>query len=376
MQVDAHQPMRITFVLEGRGLSGGVRVVVHQANLLRARGHHVTIVTRRVPYPRKLKSLSRRLRLDVRSALGVDRDHLDDFAGPVVAAPAGRLAERVPDGDAVIATYWTTAAAVMDLPARCGRKYYFLQHYEAHSSPAELVDATWRLPMRKLVVARWLQRLAEEKFDDPDAVLVSNGVDLELFDAPPRGPHDPPTVGVMYSTLAWKGTDMAFGAIEHARREVPELRAVCFGQRQPSGELPLPPRTEFFHRPPQERIRKIYAAADIWLCASTTEGFALPPLEAMACRCPVVCTRCGGPEDFVEDGYNGFLVDVGDAAGMADRLVRLLRDHRLLKCMSDQAYVTRLRFTWKRAVDRFEAAMRGDAATLAATEALPALHGG
>jgi hypothetical protein len=43
--------MKITFVLMGRGLSGGVRVVVQHANLLRARGHDVTIVSQRLALP-------------------------------------------------------------------------------------------------------------------------------------------------------------------------------------------------------------------------------------------------------------------------------------------------------------------------------------
>ena len=50
----------------------------------------------------------------------------------------------------------------------------------------------------------------------------------------------------------------------------------------------------------------------------------MPGLEAAACGCPVVSTRCGGPEDYVKDGYNGYLVDVGDAEGMAERLIQLL----------------------------------------------------
>lgn len=365
--------MRITFVLEGRGLSGGVRVVVHQANLLRSRGHQVTIVSRRVPYPRKVKSLAKRLRWDLKQAMGLLRDHVDDFSGPVFTVSPAQFAERMPDGDAVIATYWTTAQPVMDLPARCGRKFYFVQHYEAHSNDPAQVDATLRLPMKKLVVARWLQTLLRERFDDPDAVLVSNGVDLELFDAPRREPHDPPAVGVMYSRLKWKGAATAFAAIERARKEIPNLKVVSFGSEQPGDDLPLPADTQYACCPPQGQIRGLYAATDVWLCPSTTEGFALPPLEAMACRCPVICTRCGGPEDFVEEGYNGHLVDVGDAEAMAERLVALLRDPQRLRTMAEHAYVTRLRFTWKRAVDRFEAALRDDVATLAATEHQPAL---
>lgn len=96
----------------------------------------------------------------------------------------------------------------------------------------------------------------------------------------------------------------------------------------------------------------------MWLCASETEGFALPPLEAMACRCPVVVTRCGGPMDFVKDGINGHIVGVGDAQAMANRVVAMLSNAALWKRMSDAAYETCERFGLDRSVDLFEAALR------------------
>jgi glycosyltransferase involved in cell wall biosynthesis len=157
--------------------------------------------------------------------------------------------------------------------------------------------------------------------------------------------------------LPWKGTAVAIEAVQRVRKELPNARIVSFGHHQPDGELPLPSGATFHWRPAQERIRDIYASADVWLCASTTEGFALPPLEAMACRCPVVCTRCGGPEDFVREGENGFLVDVGDASAMADRTLTLLKDRERHARMSDAAYATRLDYTWEKAVARFEVAL-------------------
>ena len=46
----------------------------------------------------------------------------------------------------------------------------------------------------------------------------------------------------------------------------------------------------------------------------------------MAVETPVVATRCGGPSEIIEDGSNGFLVDVKDALGMADAVLKLLAD--------------------------------------------------
>ncbi|MEZ6164273.1 MAG: glycosyltransferase family 4 protein [Phycisphaerales bacterium] len=41
----------------------------------------------------------------------------------------------------------------------------------------------------------------------------------------------------------------------------------------------------------------------------------------MACHCPIVSTKCGGPADFVREGENGYLVEIGDAEAMADRIL-------------------------------------------------------
>jgi len=358
LSVRTTSQVRIAFVLPGRGLSGGNRVVVAYGNRLIERGHDVTIACLRWRVQRRPKAILRRLRADARSLLGLDRDHVDDFKGRLISTGVADLPRRLPDGDAVLATHWLTADPVAALPASKGEKFYFLQHYEAPFFNPPDVDATWRLPMRKIVISTWLQELARDRFNDPEVVLIPNGIDTELFDAPPRGLHQPPAVGVLFSRQKWKGSAVAFEAVRIVRRRLPGLRLICFGAEAPIPSLPLPSGTSFYLRPAQQQIRHIYASADVWLCASTTEGFALPPLEAMACRCPVVSTRCGGPLDFVEEGVNGHLVDVGDAAGMAERMLDILSDPARWQRMSESAYATAARYTWDKATDLFEAALQ------------------
>ncbi len=350
-------PRRIAFVLAGGGLSGGNRVIVTHANRLMERGHVVRIVVLRWPVIWRPKALFWRLHRKIGYATRLRHDHLHEFRGPVTWERVSRLERAIPDGDAVIATHWLTADPVAALPSRKGAKYYFIQGYEGDIFDPARVDATWRLPMRKIVVSSWLQRLARERAGDESAILVVNGVDTGLFHAPPRELNPNPTAGTIYSDGPWKGTGVAFEALRRARERAANLRMICFGDTRPTRALPLPPDTQFVHRPSQQSIRELYAACDVWLCASTTEGFGLPPLEAMACRCPVVCTRCGGPEGFVRDGENGYLVPVGDAGAMADRIVRILADAQRWQCMSDAAYETRLRFTWEDAGRRMEAAL-------------------
>ena len=349
--------LRITFVLSGRGLSGGVRVVVAHGNQLIDRGHQVTMVCLRQRWPRRPGRVLRRLYRGIRTASGVNRDHLHDFRGRLLLIPAERLADKLPAGDVVVATHWLTAQPVAGLPEAKGAKYYFIQGYEVHAFKPSDIESTWHLPMRKLVVSKWLRDLLEQKAGDSTAVVIPNGVDPARFDAPARGPHRPPTVGVTYSPVPAKGSAVAFAAIRLARRKLPDLAVVCFGAVPPAAASLLPAKSRFHLRPPQDQLRAIYASADVWLCASEREGFGLPSLEAMACRCPVVVTRCGGPSDFVEDGRNGYFVDVGDAEAMAERIVMIVSDKTRWKRMSDAAYETRERFSLERSAAMFERAL-------------------
>jgi glycosyltransferase involved in cell wall biosynthesis len=264
----------------------------------------------------------------------------------------------VPDADVIVATWWETAEWVWGMPASKGAKAYFIQGYEVWGGPPARVEATWRLPMQKIVISKWLMDLAVNTYGDPTAAHVPNSVDLKQFHAPPRGKQVRPTVGIQYGSTVWKGVDVCVRALEIARKQVPDLHLVSFGHHPPAAELPLPEGTEYTVHPAQDRIREIYGRCDVWLCGSRSEGFHLPPLEAMACRCPVVSTKVGGPMDIIEEGVNGYLVDVEDVEALADRLVRVLTatPERWAE-MSEAAYASARRFTWDEATDLFEAAL-------------------
>ena len=72
------------------------------------------------------------------------------------------------------------------------------------------------------------------------------------------------------------------------------------------------------------------AASDVLVVSSEKESFGLTVIEALAVETPVVSTRCGGPEEILEDGVTGLLVPVKDPLAMAEAIVRLPvgPDHR------------------------------------------------
>ena len=354
--------MRVTFVLPEANLAGGIRVIAIYADRLQRRGHQVTVVsTPRRPYPMmgRIKDLLRGHSWQWRR--GREPSHLDDIDVDHRVIESHRpIADRdVPDADVVIATWWETAEWVAALSPSKGAKVFFIQHYEAFShQPIPRVEAVWRLPMHKIVIAQWLADLAKGKFDAKDVSLVPNAVELEQFHAPPRGKQPAPTVGVMYSPIAFKGCDISLKAFELARRNVPELRLVSFGAHQPTKLLPLPSGTQFTYRPEQSKIRQIYAACDAWLFASRSEGFGLPILEAMACRTPVIGTPVGAAPELLGAG-GGALVRPEDPQDMAVAIERIAKmSDKEWQAMSQAAHGIATRYTWDDATIQFEAALR------------------
>jgi glycosyltransferase involved in cell wall biosynthesis len=93
-------------------------------------------------------------------------------------------------------------------------------------------------------------------------------------------------------------------------------------------ELGLDDALEFTGYVPAETLRDKLRSLDLFVVPSHQEGLCIAALEAMACGCPVVSTRCGGPEEFILDDETGFLVD-SDPVEMADAISRLLRTPKL-----------------------------------------------
>ncbi|MEA2063959.1 MAG: N-acetyl-alpha-D-glucosaminyl L-malate synthase BshA [Gemmatimonadota bacterium] len=96
----------------------------------------------------------------------------------------------------------------------------------------------------------------------------------------------------------------------------------------------------------QEPVDSLLNLADLYLQPSETESFGLGILEALSIGVPVVATRCGGPEEVVVHGVNGYLSGVGDVDQMAADAVRLLTDKELYRSFSASAR--------QRAIDQFE----------------------
>ena len=358
--------MKLTFVLPGYPWKpvGGFRVVYEYANHLAARGHEVAVVhPRRLPNweppPASPYRWLRRKAAHLRDWLlrpDVDWQPLDPRVRMLyVAEPTAR---DVPDADVIFATWWATAEAALAYPPSKGVKFYLIQHYEVWGGPKERVDATWRAPLHKVVIARWLYEHALDLGVPRDEVThIPNGVNHDLFRLTQPIEGRPPRIAMLFSELPWKGATDGVRALQSVRARHPAVEATLFGVK-PRPKW-LPGWIEYVANPPQPLlVDQIYNQSSIYLCPSWAEGWHLPPAEAMACGCAVVSTDIGGVRDYCEHEKTALLSPPKDPEALAANLLRVLQDDRLRVQLAKAGHEQIRQFTWERSTDLLERFMR------------------
>lgn len=163
--------------------------------------------------------------------------------------------------------------------------------------------------------------------------VIHNGIDTERF-LPLDGEHRQEfVVGAVGNLRRPKSYDVLLHAAQIVTQELPEIRFEIVGQGSEElleelvklrNDLDLENNVNFagFRAVDAE----LYGEFDLYVSSSTTEGFSLTCIEAMACGLPVIATRSGGPETIIEDGRTGVLVDVQDPHALARAIVQLIRD--------------------------------------------------
>ena len=79
----------------------------------------------------------------------------------------------------------------------------------------------------------------------------------------------------------------------------------------------------------QDRIRDLYAKADVFALASFAEGIPVVLMEAMAMEIPCIATWINGIPELIRDSVDGLLVAPSDVDGLASAIARLMNDEDL-----------------------------------------------
>jgi glycosyltransferase involved in cell wall biosynthesis len=149
-------------------------------------------------------------------------------------------------------------------------------------------------------------------------------------------PENAPVVGKIARLFPLKGHDQLFDAVPEIVRRHPDVRFFLIGGgillehlRARARELGVLDNIVFAGLIQRERIPEMLSAMDVVVHTSLREGLARVLPQALAMGKPCVSFNLDGAPEVVIPGSTGFLVEVGDSAGLAESVSRLLDDPAL-----------------------------------------------
>jgi len=355
--------MKIAFLLPNLQAGGGNCSQIMLANGLFDRGHDISIIVPRssvssIPISVKPKVIEKGIKLRNR------------YLSTLINYPLVTLG--LYSYDAVIVTFSILALYVY-FPSILYRLKVF--NYARHYDPL-LLDETniksklllsiykhisrlsYKLPFFLIVNSKWTgQTIFEHTGKNIQYDVISNGVDLSIFK--PNGSvnrKDNPRKKIMAigKNQKWKGLNDLIDALceLHNTFENFELLIMSPDKLDMKDSLPFEVRT--IHPEDDAAIAETYRKADVFVSSSWYEGFANPPLEAMACGIPVVLTDSGGVREYAVHGYNCLMSAPRQPEALAENIKLVLQDRKLVLRLTQNGLETVKAFTWGKSVDKFE----------------------
>lgn len=337
------KPLRISFILPHKALTGGMKTILTQMRWLKERGHEITACCRSAG----------------EAATALPDWNRFEVSRDVVLSTSESYEAVVKDCDVAVAGW------VEQLPDLC--KYGVPVVYMEQGSESLLgdlrvtgsfidyhntIERLYSMPCIFCTVSGFIADILESRFGRR-AEIIPNGVDTEMF-CPGIQPDKNVILLVGNPSLAFKGFETAMQALELAWHSGCRFTVNWICQKAPDirgNSFPI----QAIVNPPQNKLPLLFRQADIFLSSSWYEGFGMPPLEAMASGLAVICTDNGGSRMYIDPNQNAILVPAGDRISMAAAIQYLIENpHGVRQKLAVNARETALRYNLESMMVKFE----------------------
>lgn len=198
----------------------------------------------------------------------------------------------------------------------------------------------WGIKRYVAVSHNLAQKIKEQKLLDPAKTdIIYNGVDPARYRQSANSSlredlglaKDAILVGSLGNVRPAKAYDLLVEAAAMTSQSRRQLHFIIAGHKKPSLMAQLNRQVEALGISANVHFigfvndsADFLSQLDIFLLSSRSEGFSIATIEAMMTGLPVLVTRCGGPEEIVTHGENGWIVDADSAQALAEGLIQLL----------------------------------------------------
>ncbi len=338
--------MAIGYYIPHLSMTGGMKMLLHQMEKLREKGHRITALFRGPEGSPVLPLWCETV--------------VDD---EILIPPDQPLMPYVKDCDIVVAGW------IYQLPElkETGKPVFYWE--QGHESlfgdlpdPATAMgiraslNGCYRSGIPIVSVSEFVSRILKARYDITSPV-ITNGLDIQKY--VPKLPEKRDDVRILLvgnPYLRFKAFDDAIKTLEMVWRSGNRFDVEWVCQAKPSINPSFPIKYNVL--PSEETLISCYQQADIFLFTSWYEGFGMPPLEAMACGTPVIMTNCGGVRAYMEKGYNSLIAEPGDIETLARHVELLLKDEEKRRFIGSNGIKTAKKFSHHQVIPQLEQYMR------------------
>lgn len=336
--------MKIVYVAHSLLNRGGDKMVLAHAGWLVAHGHEVELCCNVVDTV-----------LQIPGGVRVSKPYFHGTLGTVVSALLQRR-----DADIVLASIIPMACF---LYPRSGRRVvYFAQDYSDsyYTSPflrglIRLLNCAglrlFHIPV--IAVSSHLADMLKKRYL-ARVKVAENGVDTEVFFPDPDvelidGKVSRKALLLLSRNDPGKGFDIAQSVVRRLSAEMPGTFEVWTVGERCNGIFDGIIHRDFGYVS-EERLRQIMSSADMFLYPTRHEGFGLMPLEAFACRCPVVTTDA---VIFASHLENALVAPVGDVGLLSTYTLQILSGSVPIDALTNNGLQSAEKMSLKRTLVRF-----------------------
>ena len=315
----------IGFFLPSLNISGGIYVIMKHACILKDNGWDVDLILPEVTY------------------------NFFEFQGHKFNTIGLKNTIINAQYDIIVATLYSTVFTILNY-YKTKKHLYLVQNYETDFYSygdyfRDVAEKTYSTPfsVEFITISKWCEKWLWEKYRKKSR-YAPNGIDLDNY-LPHRRKLNKIKIRILIegdSSSHYKNVDESFRIIEKLDKNKYEIWYLSY-KGKPKDWYRV---DKFLHEIPFEEVSNVYSKCDILLKSSWLESFSYPPLEMMATGGFCIVVPNEGNKEYLKDGENCLLYNLGDIDSAIQNIEKLIDDENLQEHLYKNGLETAKKRDW------------------------------